>query len=180
MLKAELREQMRRKKKSYTSGQLAEMSDDIVQKLLAHPRISKARTVMMYASLPDEVNTHGLMDKLVGMGKKVLLPVVIGPGNMELRLYSGSSELQEGMFHIMEPVGSRVDTYGDIDVAVIPGMAFDVHGNRLGRGKGFYDRFLCLLCPSTYKIGVCFRFQKTDAVPVECTDVPVDEVLTND
>ena len=83
---------------------------------------------MMYYSLPDEVNTHRFIDHLVACGKKVLLPEVIDDHNMVLREYTGSQDLREGAYHIMEPAGALFPPhrYSGIDVAIIPGMAFDI------------------------------------------------------
>ena len=76
----------------------------------------------------------------------------------------------------MEPCGKVFTDYDSIDVAIVPGMAFDQQGHRLGRGKGYYDRFLQSL-PSVKKIGVCFDFQKVESVPAEAHDVVVDIVV---
>lgn len=84
--------------------------------------------------------------------------------------------MTRGAFGIMEPSGELFTDYSRITLAVVPGMAFDSHGHRLGRGKGYYDRFLPLL-PQAYKIGVCFPFQLVDDVPIEPTDVVMDEVV---
>ena len=73
-------------------------------------------------------------------------------------------------------VGKPFPCYSEIDVAIIPGMSFDNDGNRLGRGKGYYDRLLAKI-PQTYKIGMCFDFQKVEEVPTEETDIRMDEVL---
>ena len=77
----------------------------------------------------------------------------------------------------MEPTGRSFTDYASIDLAVIPGMAFDTSGNRLGRGKGYYDRFLSLLPPYIYKIGVCFGFQMFDSIPSDTTDIRMNEVI---
>ncbi len=76
----------------------------------------------------------------------------------------------------MEPAGCLFTDYSAVDLAVVPGMAFDKSGNRLGRGKGYYDRLLPLI-GYKYKIGICFPFQFLDSIPVEPTDIPVDEVI---
>lgn len=85
-------------------------------------------------------------------------------------------DLQEGAFHILEPTGTAFTDYDSIEIAVVPGMSFDAEGHRLGRGKGYYDRFLPRI-PRAYKIGICFDFQKTPHVPTDAHDVPMDEVL---
>ena len=95
---------------------------------------------------------------------------------MELCCYTGRNDLQEGYFHIKEPVGEIFTAYDEIDLALIPGMAFDSRGNRLGRGCGYYDRFLVQM-PQIRKIGVCFDFQKVPEVPVDCYDIAVNEVV---
>ena len=138
--------------------------------------MAEAQTVMLYCSLSDEVDTHGLIDTLYGEGKTVVLPVVTGEGEMELRVYHGADSLHRGAFDILEPVGERFTDYESIDLAVIPGMAIDDSGHRLGRGKGYYDRFLVNL-PHCYKIGMCFDFQCVEHVPCESTDIAVDEVI---
>ena len=77
--------------------------------------------------------------------------------------------------HILEPTGELCDGAEHMDVAVIPGMAFDREGHRLGRGKGYYDRFLNRV--QTYKIGVCFDFQMMDQLPHDPHDVMMDEII---
>ena len=99
--------------------------------------------------------------------------------NLQLRRYEGPQSMQENPFHILEPTGQPFTEYTKISVAVIPGMSFDAQGNRLGRGKGYYDRFLKQL-PHTYKIGLCFDFQRAEQVPVEADDIPVDEVISHE
>lgn len=176
MQKGELREQIRLKKRLFDKHDLAEQSLLRIQRLLEHPRVVAARTILMYYSLPDEVDTHAAINALVADGKKVLLPVVTGKDSMILRQYSGPSDLRKGAFDIMEPVGETFDDYEKIELAVVPGMAFDAEGHRLGRGRGYYDRFLALL-PHTYKLGICFDFQKVEHVPVGPTDIGMDEIL---
>ncbi len=175
MLKAELRERIKILKRQF-AGNSGELSLQCMSRLLSHPRIIAARVVLMYCSLPDEVDTHDAIDRLVEAGKCVLLPQVTGPDTMCLRVYRGKDDLREGAFHISEPQGPVFTAYGDVDVAVVPGMAFDGRGHRLGRGRGYYDRLLPQLSRA-YKIGVCYDFQKVDEVPTDPYDVVMDEVL---
>jgi len=174
MRKSELRQLVRQRKRQFSQQQLAELSLPVLARL--RPLLSVASTVLLYYSLPDEVDTHAFLDELRSAGKIVLLPRVVDKGTMVLHRYTGRADLSEGAFGIMEPVGEPFTDYAAIDVAVIPGMAFDADGHRLGRGRGYYDRFLSSV-PYIYKIGVCFDFQKVEAVPVEATDVSVDVVV---
>lgn len=176
MEKQELRKEIKSKKREFTSQQLHELSFPVVMRLLSHPRIKTAKTVMLYYSLPDEVDTHTLVDSLLVSGKQILLPRVTGEGTMELRRYTGPADLALGAYNIMEPTGELFDDYASIDLAVIPGMAFDKEGNRMGRGKGYYDRLLPKL-RSTYKIGICLPFQLVERIPTDEHDVKMDEVI---
>ncbi len=174
-LKGELRREVRARKRALTAQQLEAMSVGVVERLRCNPHFASARTVLLYHSLSDEVCTHRLLDSL--KGKTVLLPKVTGDSTMELRLYTSPCDLATGAFGIEEPVGAAFADYGAIDVAVVPGMAFDAQGHRLGRGRGYYDRLLARM-PGVYKIGLCFGFQLLDKVPSEATDVVMDEVVS--
>lgn len=174
MNKKELRQAIRERKRQFTQQQLDELSLSVISKLKEHPRFQKAQTILLYYSLPDEVCTHNLIDEL--KDKKIILPKVIDKENMILCEYNSPVDLSKGAFNIMEPAGSIFESYDSIDLAVIPGMAFDARGNRLGRGKGYYDRTLSKLA-RVYKIGVCFPFQLVDEVPTEATDIKMDEIL---
>ncbi len=177
MDKKELRNKIRNMKRQFTSEELGELSLTVISRLKKHYAFRNSHTVLLYYSMPDEVNTHKLVDEMILEGKKVLLPVVTDNENMEIREYHSKDDLIEGSaYHIMEPVGKRFENYKEIELAIIPGMSFDQKGNRLGRGKGYYDRFLSKI-PSAYKIGICFDFQKTTEVPTEPTDIKVDEVI---
>ena len=195
VVKEDLRREIRRRKQQYTPSQLEELSEPIIARL--RPLLADARVILAYYSLPDEVNTHQLIDDLVSEGKTVLLPKVLDATTMELRLYTGPHDLASGPFGILEPTGSpfHLSTFSpSIDVALIPGIAFDALGHRLGRGRGYYDRFLRTMgtVPSVsseanYRgtvpsvrprlIGLCFDFQKVEAVPFDANDIPIDIVI---
>ncbi len=135
----------------------------------------RARTVMLYHALPDEVDVQPLLREAWQAGKHVLLPVVKG-NEMVVRLVEPSTPFCCGAYGIMEPEGEDFTDYVQIDLIIVPGMAFDAQGHRLGRGKGYYDRFLPL-APNAYKLGVCFPYQFVDAVPVEQYDQRMDGVI---
>lgn len=186
MHKEELRRQIRQMKRQFTPRQLEELSLPIIQRLKL--RLKEFQTVFAYYSLPDEVYTHQLVDDLLAEGKTVFLPKVVSDEAMEWCTYTGLQDLQEGSFRIMEPADNqgdcplceqgtkRLNDMGTVPVIIVPGMAFDATGHRLGRGRGYYDRFLTTH-PHIYKIGVCFDFQKVGEVPTDAFDIPVDEVI---
>ena len=185
-----LRQQMRLAKRQHQE-QLANMSAAVVERLTARllpptlnphpstfspqPSTLSPQTIMAYWPLPDEVDIRPLIDALVQQGKTVLLPKVVDDEHMELRRYTSRDDLTEGAFHIMEPVGAPFVDVDLIDVALVPGVAFDAAGHRLGRGKGYYDRFLHAH-PRLYTIGVCFPFQRVAEVPTDEHDICVKEV----
>ncbi|RUL58613.1 5-formyltetrahydrofolate cyclo-ligase [Prevotella koreensis] len=176
MEKKDLRKFIRMQKRQFSQQQLAELSLSVINRLMASPKMKEAKTVLMYYSLDDEVNTHDIVDTVLKQGKTVLLPKVISETEMELRRYTGPQDLQDGFFNIMEPSGELFENYEDIDLAVIPGMAFDSQNNRLGRGKGYYDRMLPKLV-NAYKIGVCFDFQHLPGIPADENDIKMDEII---
>ncbi len=159
-----------------STGSTAEASA-IISQLRHHPRIFHARTLFIYYSLPDEIPTQELLDEFVSKGKTVLLPRVANATDMFLHCYTGAADLKLGAFGILEPTGKPFTDYQQIEVAIIPGMAFDKQGHRLGRGKGYYDRFLPLLT-NAYKIGVCYPSRLLDEIPVDDHDIIMDEVIS--
>lgn len=174
--KKELRRLVRQLKARHTNEELVALSRPIVEAVLEDPRFQKAETVLLYHSLPDEVYTPDLIAAALRQGKRVLLPVVISQTEMEIREYLPTTEMcLSDDFHILEPQGRAFTDYASIGCAVIPGMAFDAQGHRLGRGRGYYDRFLSQ-AESIYKLGICFPFQHLEAVPSESTDVRMDRV----
>lgn len=163
-------------KRQFSSQMLHELSFHVLNKLLRHPRLKEAKTIMLYYSLSDEVDTHTIIDSLLLSKKRILLPEVTGAGTMRLREYTGPCDLRQGVYGIMEPTGNIFTDLDSIDLAIVPGMAFDHSGNRMGRGKGYYDRFLPQL-RNAYKIGICFDFQVMEALPTDEHDISMNEVL---
>ena len=174
MNKPALRKYIRELKEQHKASAPSD-SEQIIQELEADARFQTAQIVLMYHSLPDEVDTHAFIEKWCKQ-KTVLLPVVIG-NELELRLFQNANELTTGAFGIAEPTGKVFTNFNSIDLAIIPGMAFDRQGNRLGRGKGYYDRLLPKLT-NAYKIGICFPYQLVEEVPTEETDVSMHKVIT--
>lgn len=171
-----LRQSIRTIKASYSRAELEALSVSLLQRLEQHPRFVGADTVLLYHSLPDEVETHAFIDRWCGR-KELILPTVVGD-DLELHHYTGPHCLRLGSYGILEPSGEPFTDYHRITLAVIPGMAFDRYGNRLGRGKGYYDRLLPRLS-CAYKLGLCFPFQLlTGEIPHEPHDCRMDEVVS--
>lgn len=175
--KKELRKEIRLRKKQYTESELKKLSLPIMRKLLELSCIKNARTIMLYCSLPDEVYSLETIRQLKEEGKRIVLPVVTSDTEMELHTYNGDADLHIGRFNILEPCGEKFIDYADIDLIIVPGMAFDDSNNRLGRGKGYYDRFLEKL-KDKYKIGICFPFQRVHHLPTSEHDIRMDMVIS--
>lgn len=153
----------------------------IQKRLFGLNEFQGSKKVCFYVSMPAEVNTLPMIDKALKT-KKVFVPVC-DPKNVRLRFYEIKSrkDLKKGFFNICEPVtkGKRPVNARLIDCVIVPGLAFDRKNNRLGRGKGYYDKFLKKLPKKTKKIGLGFLFQMVDKVPVEKHDQKLDKVITD-
>ena len=176
-LKRQLRKQIKEEKKLHSANELMERSSILLKQIEEHPRFIAARTILMYHSLGDEVQTHAFVEKW-HTSKHILLPIVQGD-ILILRHYQGKDLMQVGAFGIEEPVGEEFTDYDEIELGIIPGVAFDRQGNRLGRGKGYYDKLLPLLKQS-YNIGICYHFQASEEIPAEPFDRNMDEVWTEE
>lgn len=157
-----------------TEEQFTAFSEDLFMHLESLSFFQEARTILLYHSLKDEVRTHAFIEKWRSK-KTILLPIVEGE-DLQLKVYNGSSYLKTGAYGIKEPVGETFTDYEKIDLTIIPGVAFDSHGNRLGRGKGYYDRLLPKI--KAYKIGICFSFQITEKIPTEDHDTQMNLIIT--
>lgn len=177
--KKELRRLVSSMKKAIPVNERKSRSEKVIERLKKMPKFMQAGSVMLYWSLPDEVFTHDLVLDCAASGKKVYLPVVDGD-DLRIRRFTGMDTMREGeSFSIPEPsVDSEEVSLGDIDLVVVPGVAFDMRGGRMGRGKGFYDRLFSGAQNSPYKVGICFDFQIMDNIPMEAHDALMDAVLS--
>ena len=142
----------------------------------ALPEFREARVVLLYWSMADEVQTHNFVERWY-RDKVLLLPCVDGD-DLLLRRYTGPECLVAGeQFGIGEPTGPVYTDLEAIELIIVPGVAFDREGNRMGRGRGFYDRLL-KTTPKALKIGVAYDFQMLDSIPVEPFDVKMDRIIT--
>ena len=173
MDKKTLRAEIKVLKKQHTKEQLLEQSEKILAQLEQHPDFVKAERVMLYSALPDEVQTQAFLEKW-HLKKLIILPTVVGDDIIPVA-YEKDTDFAVGDFNILEPQNEPYK--GDFDLIVVPGVAFDRKDNRLGRGRGYYDRFLCQHL-SVKRIGICFDFQLVDEIPTEPFDIRMDEVIS--
>ena len=172
--KATLRRIIKEKKQTYSRHALREKSVSVLRQLEESPTFAQAHTVLLYHSLPDEVHTHDFIERWHHT-KRILLPHVTSRG-LILRQYESEHTLVKSPMNIYEPTGKNFTDYEDIDLAIIPGIAFDPQRNRLGRGKGYYDRLLATH-PTIPTIGICFDFQLVNEVPTNGNDIAMDMVM---
>lgn len=151
----------------------AAAADEVFDRLERTAAFMMAEHILMYHSLSDELSTRRFLDKWHDR-KRFYLPRVNGV-DLEILPYD-ETRLELGSFHIEEPTGDEIVDPDTMELIVVPAVAYDRKGNRLGRGKGFYDRLLRE--SRATKIGVGYEFQLLDELPVEEHDVPVDYVIT--
>lgn len=172
--KSEIRKKVRELKKQFPLSVKIERSKFIFDKLEQLDVFQKAKTVMLYWSMNDEVFTHDFVQKHY-LQKEIILPSVNGD-ELELKKFEGVEKMMAGeSFGIGEPVGEIYSNPENIDLIIVPGVAFDKNNNRLGRGKAYYDKLL--KTSGAVKVGVCFDFQLFDNVPVDEHDIKMDFVI---
>lgn len=180
MNKKELREFMKVKRSATLPGQKDEMDSAIFYKVINSEAYKKASVIFIYVSFGAEVDTHRIINQSLEDNKTVCVPKVINRAEgMKAVEIASVSELKESKLGILEPVDiSKEIMPGDINLAIIPGLAFDRSGGRIGYGAGYYDRFLLNLNPKASKIGIAYKLQIIESVPMDKTDVYIDQVIT--
>jgi 5-formyltetrahydrofolate cyclo-ligase len=152
-------------------------SHDLCRRL--EPQLQSAHTILFYAPLADELDVWPLLEKLLKSNKVCALPAF----DDSTRFYSArrvknlETDIFTGKFGVSEPLSSCEEIpFSQFDLVLVPGVAFDLNGNRLGRGKGFYDRILAEA--SGIKCGVGYDFQLLETIPTEAHDAKVDFIFT--
>ncbi len=178
--KSIIRHKMLDKRNTLSAMEILEKSNRVIENLSTMEDFARAKVVMPYISFGTEVNTHGLIRSLIE-DKKVLVPVVADrEGNKiilsELRNWK---ELSSGAYGILEPRKEfmRERDASKVDISIVPGITFDVHGNRIGYGGGYYDRLL--MKAGGIKVGIAYDFQVLDRIPSEGHDIEVDKIVTD-
>ena len=175
MDKKALRKQIREKKRAMTPREIETASEKLGELFLASEEYRQAKTIYGYLPYNQEVRTTSMLAKALADGKRVAVPKVYGD-EMKFIYLTDLSQVEIGYAGIPEPVED--EPVGDDPTALVlmPGMAFDKEGHRIGYGGGFYDKFLALE-PNHPTIALCYAFQMVEHLETEEFDVPVDRVL---
>ena len=169
--KAQLREWCLARRAHLAPADRRRISAVIARHVGAMPAFLDSRTVMLYLALPQEVQTDDLLEECHRKAKRVAVPVTTRHGLLAAQFRPGQDRLKPGPFGVREPAAeTTIIPPADIDLVLVPGIAFDGRGARLGFGKGYYDRFLCRLPASAQVCGLAFALQIVGRVP----DLPHD------
>jgi 5-formyltetrahydrofolate cyclo-ligase len=180
--KGKLRKEILAKLRSQGKTERAVKSDKIRRRLLKENCFKSAESVMFYVSKPYEVDTARMIEEALKKGKRVIVPVT-NPKEKELipsEIKYPKTDLKKGPFGILEPKKKCMKTVSikDIDMVVVPGIAFDKEGNRIGHGQGYFDRFLRNLPKKTPTIGLAFKLQLVRRIKTFPWDIPVTKLIT--
>ncbi len=176
-IKSDLRKQAAEKRKQIDCKQ--EKDFLIVKNLLALDEYLNAKTVLIYASLDDEIKTDNIIKTALDDKKTVAVPLCLDKdGKMEFYSIDSLSNLKKGNFGVREPSPDESKLINDFSEAIIivPGLLFDKEGNRLGFGKGYYDRYLAK--NEIFSIGLCYNEMMIEKVPVDEYDKNIDKIVT--
>ncbi len=181
-LKKEIRQRILELLKQQKEEQRLLKSRAIAERVVKLQEFQKAKVIVFYASLAGEVDTFGLMKKALDLDKDVVLPCVLsGTHTLEFRrIQDLDNDLEYGPYNIQQPNRNKTQSIQPelVDLVIVPGIAFDRSNNRLGRGVGYYDRFLANLSADVPSVGLAFDFQILERLPTDLHDVPVQQVIS--
>ena len=177
-MKNQLKEAMLEKRNSLSQKEIFEKNKKIEERLFGLEQYRKSKIVMFFVSFNSEVDTHEMIKKSL-KNKTVVVPKVANNEIEPSIILDFDNLVSSGKFGILEPIEAMKIAYKNIDLVLVPGIAFDLNGHRVGYGFGYYDRFLRKV-PKAVKIGLCFDFQVVDKIPREQHDVPVDLIVTEE
>ncbi|MBI2994870.1 MAG: 5-formyltetrahydrofolate cyclo-ligase [Gammaproteobacteria bacterium] len=175
-LKRILRKELRERRVAIALAARRETSERIRDRLLQLPEVGSAGSVFCFISNSEEVDTHALIDSLVERGKRVLVPWIPAGGDMAAVRFTGWASLAPGQLGILTPVSPHPFD-GHVDVCITPGLGFTLRGERLGYGRGYYDRWFSSHT-SGPRVGIGFDFQIVDQLPTSDRDVRLDGLVT--
>ncbi len=176
--KNELRLQMKQRLAALTPKEHHDLNLSLYSKFIKLKALKEIGYIMVYYSVRNEVETVAIINYLLDIGKTVALPVCTPERDLKAAVINNLSELQPASFGLMEPgPGSALFDYAELELIIVPGVAFDEKGNRLGHGAGYYDRFLSKNL-NAYKLGLAYDFQLVPALPAERHDIKMNGLLT--
>ncbi len=179
MPKRSLRQQMLAQRRCLDVAEYQAASLRAQRAFLAAAEYGRATVLALYAPVHNEADTSLVLATALDDGKRVAYPVVNG-SSLEFRLVTGDDELLAGAYGIREPAAScPVMAIGEADIIVVPGVAYDVTGHRIGYGKGYYDKALHQMEGRGHLVGFCFDFQVVEALKEEPHDVRMDLIITD-
>ncbi len=172
-MKGKIRKELLEKRNSLNTYEILEKSNIILKNLYGLEEFSKSKKIASYISFGSEVYTHGLI-KEYSKKKEFFVPFIKN-GDIFLSRINSWEELESGIYGILQPKEPKIEN-GGIDVIIVPGIAFDENGNRIGYGKGYFDRLLKKI--SSIKIALAYDFQVLKNIPNQEHDVKMDMVVT--
>ncbi len=181
-MKSRLRGEAKMRREAHPESERIAKSGRIAEKLFSLPEFKKAKTILFYASTKHEVHTHEMIVRALLQGKRVAVPLTDMKCHcLHLSEVKSLGDLAAGRFGILEPTKEtfRPVQPGEVDLVIVPGIAFDSHGNRIGYGMGFYDSLLRQMRHAK-AIALAFEFQVVDEIPAEAHDVRVHHVVTEE
>jgi 5-formyltetrahydrofolate cyclo-ligase len=181
-MKKQFREQLINRRKSLTYSEVLKKSDLIQRRLFSTTWYQHASCILFYVSYNNEVSTHDMIKETLRRGKKVIVPKTDTEKKaLILSQLDSWDDLCPGSYSILEPKDHCVrDTaLSSIDLCIIPGVVFDCEGNRIGHGKGYYDRLFQNKCHA-HRIGLAYEFQIVKTIPSEPHDIKVEKIITEE
>lgn len=176
--KKSIRAEVRRRIKLLAEEEKQSSAAAIFAKVEATEAFAKAECVALFVAMWDEVPTTETLERWRGLGKRVVVPRVEGD---IMRYYDyHPDKMTAGAFGIIEPTGDKEVEAEVIDLMIVPARAFTPNGDRMGRGGGFYDKYMSLEGFRAVKYGVAYACQIFDSLPTDPHDIPVDKVFTNE
>lgn len=177
MLKTSIRNDILARRRQLSFEECLAQSLRIQNRLLSAPEFRTSASLALYSPILNEVFTENLFQQARKQRMSVAYPRVRGE-DLEFVLVSSRSALTPGAFGVMEPNGHDLMAPKELDLVVVPGVAFDLSGYRLGYGKGFYDKALHDTAQRTVRVGVCYELQLVDVLPAERHDICMDLIVT--
>ncbi len=180
MLKSELRKVTLNKRAALLEQQRQEKSSYIADYVQSLPHYQNAKSVMIYLNYRDEVKTGTVAERILGQGKRLVVPYCFKEDIVPCQIIDLKRDLEIGIMGIPEPNPDNLREVDpqEIDLILVPGVGFDIHGNRIGYGRGYYDRFLPRLRPGVSFVGLAYECQIVDRISSEKHDIKMSLLIT--